>query len=74
MNNQEVYIVFGFDEIYLGTVGELTGVTGASSSKIGQGISPTAMISDIVSEMISGDERRKILSLHIREPYCPGVE
>ncbi len=93
MNNQEVYIVTDDDEMYLGTVGEITGTESLSDTtfkgvpiifepyldpdtkpKLGQGMSLAAIFSDIVSEMASGGERRKVLSLHLREPYYPGVE
>lgn len=69
MNNQEVYIVSDDDEMYLGTVGELTGKD-ISSWKIGQGMSPAAAISDIVNGMISTGEIdvTKTFVIELRDP------
>lgn len=70
MNNQEVYIVTDNDEIYLGTVGKITGIGGIGDLKLGQGISMAVVISDLVSKIIfdGNDSLQETFTIQLRQP------
>ena len=71
MNDREVYLVTTDDEVYLGTVGEFTGNTLFTLDN--RGMSPDAVISDMVSELAFGDYLpdfiiKKNFSIELRVP------
>lgn len=69
MNNREVYIITDDDEIYLGTVGKITGAGGLGDPKLGQGISAATAISDLVSGMaFTEGNTSQAFTIELREP------
>ena len=52
----EIYLRFGFDEVHLGSVEEITGPMDESEEEGGIGISFRAAISDIVANMLCPPE------------------
>lgn len=67
MYDYEVFFLFDGDEILLGTVGEIIGIEGTLTH--GGGISITAVISDIVSDITDNPETNmsRVFRIELRE-------